>query len=66
MITVKQWRKMTREEKKTAYDALSEKEKADLKKRVVKARQKRELDAMYKDLGLTKVRGAVSGSVYWE
>ena len=29
-------------------------------------RQRRERDAVLKDLGLTKVRGAVSGRTYWE
>ena len=31
-----------------------------------KNKQRRERDQMLRDLGLTKVRGAVSGRTYWE
>lgn len=35
-------------------------------KRIARNKQRRERDEMLRDLGLTKVRGAVSGRTYWE
>ena len=35
-------------------------------KRIAANKRRRERDSMLKDLGLTKVRGSVSGRTYWE
>lgn len=36
------------------------------KKRIAANKRRRDRDAMMRDLGLTKVRGATSGKTYWE
>lgn len=38
----------------------------DYKKRFVKAMLRKEKNDVMKSLGLTKVKGAVSGKTYWE
>lgn len=35
-------------------------------KRIAANKRRRERDQLMRDLGLTKVRGAVSGRTYWE
>lgn len=39
---------------------------AKLRKQILKNESKRMFEQAMKDIGLTKVRGAVSGKVYWE
>jgi len=37
-----------------------------LRKKAVAAHQRKAKDSLMEDMGLTKVRGAVSGKIYWE
>jgi len=49
-------------------DAVNDAAKTASKARKAKVRRamRKEIDAAMRDIGLTKVRGAVSGKVYWE
>lgn len=38
----------------------------DLRKKALASVQRKAKDSVYESFGLTKVRGAVSGKVYWE
>ena len=38
----------------------------ELRKKAIAAVNRRSRDSLMEDMGLTKVRGAVSGKVYWE
>lgn len=42
------------------------KKAAKAQKAKVRKAMRREIDAAMRDIGLTKVRGAVSGKIYWE
>jgi hypothetical protein len=42
------------------------KEYKELRKKAIKAIERKQKDQFMKDCGLTKVRGAVSGKIYWE
>ncbi len=49
-------------------DAVNDAAKKASKAQKAKVRRamRKEIDAAFRDIGLTKVRGAVSGKVYWE
>ena len=42
------------------------KEYLELRKKALNSLRRREKDSLMEDMGLTKVRGAVSGKTYWE
>lgn len=48
------------------YEKDNPEEYMKLRKRVIANRNRRERDECLRSLGLTKVRGSVSGKTYWE
>jgi alpha-D-ribose 1-methylphosphonate 5-triphosphate synthase subunit PhnG len=65
-LTVREWRRMSREQRQDWLASHQPAEVKEFKRRLAKARWARAKDAAMRDLGLVKVRGAVSGTTYWE
>lgn len=57
---------MTVAEKENLFYSLSEENQDKLRKARKNQKRKQEKEAILKSLGLTKVKGVISGKTYWE
>ncbi|NPV00067.1 MAG: hypothetical protein HPY53_01680 [Brevinematales bacterium] len=66
MMDVREYKKLPKEDRVAYLKSLDKTERNVMLKKIKKSIDRGMRDQVMRDMGLTKVRGAVSGKVFWE